>query len=50
MPFSYSWWDETPWQQIREEARLILSPKQFAEWLKRADVIERAERENVVGA
>jgi hypothetical protein len=29
------------------DARLILSPRQFAEWLKRPDVIERMERGSV---
>jgi hypothetical protein len=40
----HSWWDETPWEEIVREARLILSERQFAEWLKRPDVIERMER------
>lgn len=39
-----SWWDETPWPEIREDARLILSPKQFREWLTRPDVVERMGR------
>ena len=41
---SWSWWDETPWPEIREFARLSLSPKQFREWQTRPDVIERAAR------
>jgi hypothetical protein len=40
-----SWWDETPWPEIREDARLILSPKQLREWLTRPDVLERMNRE-----
>ena len=40
-----SWWDETPWREILRDVRLILSPKQFAEWLKRPDVIERSQRQ-----
>jgi hypothetical protein len=40
-----SWWNETPWPEIREHARLSLSPRQFREWLKRPDVIERRNRE-----
>lgn len=40
-----SWWDDTPWPEIREAVRLMLPPRQFREWLKRPDVIERMERE-----
>jgi len=40
-----SWWDETPWPEIREFARLSLSAKQFNEWLKRPDVVERMNRD-----
>ena len=40
-----SWWREAPWAEIREFARLTLSRQQFAEWLKRSDVIERSKME-----
>jgi hypothetical protein len=40
---SMSWWRDTSWEKIKAEARLMLTRKEYDEWLKRADVIERSQ-------
>lgn len=38
-----SWWNDTPWNEIYRQVKLMLSRKEFAAWLTRPDVIARRE-------
>lgn len=40
-PILWDYWRRTPWEDLRALAQASLSPQGYAEWLKRADVIER---------